>query len=116
MVFDTSTHWMLGQVFLSKYMFSFNTDNKKIYFYNKNIKIDENGNIEPEPNNENKYLILQIILIIVCVIAFGIIGFFIGKCIYKRKIVAHELKEMEEDNFIENNNNDTNDNERRIIP
>ena len=116
MVFDTSTHWMLGQVFLSKYMFSFNTDNKKIYFYNKNIKIDEKGNIEPEPNNENKYLILQIILIIVCVIAFSIIGFFIGKCIYKRKIVAHELKEMEEDNFIENNNNDTNDNERRIIP
>ena len=116
MVFDTSTHWMLGQIFLSKYMFSFNTDNKKIYFYNKNIKIDENGNIEPELNNKNKYLILQIILIIICVIVFGIIGFFIGKCIYKRKIVAHELKEMEEDNFIENNNNDTNDNERRIIP
>ena len=116
MFFDTSNNWIFGKIFLTKYMFSFNDDNKKIYFYNK-LYSDDEDNYNDE---ENKYLILQIIIIIIAVIVFGVLGFFLGKYIYNKKIIAHELDDIDEDNFLnsENNGIDNNNNQEqnKILP
>ena len=103
MIFDTSGGWILGKEFLKKYMLSFDDGDKKIYFYNKNYDVSEDNNYNT--NDKNKFSTIKIILIIVGVIIFGITGFFIGKCIYnKKKIVSHELDDIEDDNFVNEEN------------
>ena len=115
-IFDTLNGWSLGKLFLTKYMLSFDDENKKIYFYNKQYddKDDEyNGN----ESNKNKYFTAIIVLIIIGVIIFGILGFFIGKCIYnKKKIDSHELYDLELENFDKKENKDANGNEEKLIP
>ena len=118
-VFDTSSHLVLGKIFLTKYLFSYDDESKKIYFYNKNYGKEDNNDIETNDNNKNKYFTIQIILIICGVIVFAIIGFFIGKFIYnKKKIPTQELSDIEkDDNFINNENNiDNNNDENKLIP
>ena len=118
-VFDTSSHLVLGKIFLTKYLFSYDDESKKIYFYNKNYGKEDNNDIDTNDNNKNKYFIILIILIICGVIVFAIIGFFIGKFIYnKKKIPTQELSDIEkDDNFINNENNiDNNNDENKLIP
>ena len=91
-IFDDYYNWIFGAPFLSKYLFSFNSDTKEIGFYSENI-LNEN-------NNDNKFDIIQfikIIGIIVLGIILIIIGIFIGKKLFgpKRKTRMNEL----EDNF-----------------
>ena len=103
-VFDTSNYWVLGKIFLAKYMFSFDEEDKKIYFYNKNY--GDNGEIDLNNHEKNNYLIIQVISIIIGIIIFSILGFFIGKFFYnKKKIITHELDDIEDENFIYNNTN-----------
>ena len=83
--------FILGRIFLKKYLTVFNPDEKKIYFYNKKI----------EKNVEQifwvKYQKLIIILFIVGLIIFLFIGILIGKFIFKeRKKHANELDEKYE--------------------
>ena len=100
-VFDTSSYWVFGKVFLSKYMFSFNEENKKIFFYNKNTVEDDNIIENGNNKEQNKYLTIQIIVVIICVIIFSFLGFYFGKLIYNKKKIAHELDDIEESNFID---------------
>ena len=117
-VFDTSSYWVLGKLFLTKYFLSYDDDNKKIYFYNKNYGENDNNDINTNDNDKNKYFIIQLILIICGVIIFTILGFFIGKFIYnKRKVSTQELSDIEnDDNLINKENIDTNDDGNKLIP
>ena len=65
--------WTLGTLFLKQYSFVFNTNDKTIGFYNKEISRDKNW----------IKLVKNIIYIFLILIA-GIGGFFIGKKIYYR--------------------------------
>ena len=111
-VFDTSNYLVLGKIFLTKYMFSFDEEDKKIYFYNKNYGDNEENDLND--HEKNNYLIIQVISIIIGIIIFSILGFFIGKFFYnKKKIITHELDDIEDENFIYN---DTNNIQNKLIP
>ena len=89
-IFDDYYNWIFGTPFLSKYLFTFNSDTKEIGFYSKNI-LNEN-------DNDNKFDIIQfikIIGIIVLGIILIIIGIFISKKLFgpKRKTRMNELEE-----------------------
>ena len=112
MIFDSSNKWVLGKLFLTKYMLSFDDEDKKIYFYNKNYDDNNHDN----NNDKNKYSTILIIPIIFGVFLFGILGFFIGKYFYKKeKIITHELEDIEEGNSVVNENKDYDFNQEKLI-
>ena len=90
-VFDKNEEnlWKLGTIFLRKYFFVFNTEEKTIGFYNNKIDVK---------NFQIKY-VNNFIWIIFIVIS-GVIGFFLGKKIYY-KIRTKRINELN-DNFIYN--------------
>ena len=116
MIFDTSSNsWVLGKPFLTKYLLSFNDDNKKIYFYNKNYG-DDAENINGNETEKNKYLTLTILLSIFGIVLFGVLGFFVGKCIYnKKKNISHELDDLEEGNLEKEENKDAKNKDDKLI-
>ena len=88
-----SYRFTLGQIFLKKYLITFNYDTKMIGFYNKRIEIVEENS---HKNNERYYYehdIKAIIVIIIAFIVFLFVGFLLGKKIYDRtrKKKANEL-------------------------
>ena len=84
--------WMLGKIFLEKYSFNYDMENKRIGFYKNGIsfysEMNDNNNII---NNKN-ILPLNIFWFIITLLV-GIGGFFIGKKLFKkiRKKRANEL-------------------------
>ena len=90
--------FLLGNIFLQKYFFSFDNKSKKILFYNEN-KNKEAPHIENDKEenvlhwyNSPKILVIMSFLIVI----FSIFGFYSGKRIYnRRKLKANEL----DDNF-----------------
>ena len=89
----------MGYPFTKKYLFSYNYDNKMVYFYNK---------IENEEEKENKYsythLEIYIAIIIGLIIIAGIIGFVIGMFFKKKKkSIAQELESEKIDSLFEEN-------------
>ena len=96
-VFDTSNEWTFGRLFLKKYLFSYNDASKKIYFYNKKYSV----NSEKEKEEiEKKYYYIEIIVIIVLLLIAMILGFFIGRIIYKKyKKGANELENINNEVF-----------------
>ena len=93
-IFNKSSmdRYTLGQIFLKKYLLTFNYDNKLIGFYNKNIPINSTDNKKKEENySEHSYV--SIIIIIILLIIFLVLGFLLGKKIYenRRKRKANEL-------------------------
>ena len=84
--------WFFGYIFLKKYQFSFNQDTKRISFYNQELS-DKDEN-EIKNNYKNKINFVYIILIIISSIILIILGFLLGKFIYKnynKKRRANEL-------------------------
>ena len=65
--------WTFGTLFLKKYFFVFNTNEKKIGFYNKEII-----------GKKNRIIFNVNIFYIVLIIIAGFVGFLIGKKIYYR--------------------------------
>jgi len=88
---NKSNRFKLGQIFLKKYLVTFNFDSKMIGFYNKNIK-NEDETVEKKYYEHD---IIFIILIIIGFIIFFIAGFFVGKKIYEktRRKKANELED-----------------------
>ena len=109
--YESNTHWIMGQIFTSKYNFVFNSDLKQIGFYKKvsHDNNDEDKDINPEndegkdnkKDDNNKYVNNQKIstILIIIIVAIGIAlvftigGLVLGKKIFgwRRKIIANEL-------------------------
>lgn len=82
--------WLLGKIFLEKYLFNFDMESKRIGFYKDKSNIGSDSN--NEENSFNKILLTNLIWLLI-VIVTGIVGFLIGKKLYKsiRKKRAFEL-------------------------
>ena len=84
-----SKRFVLGRMFLKKYLTIFNADKKQIYFYN-NITGDNAQ--DKDTNFYEKYGKIIIILLTIGLLIFLIIGILIGKYVFKeRKKFANEL-------------------------
>ena len=84
---NDNKHWQFGKTFFEKYSTTFDIESRKIYFYNKNILI--NNNISKGSNEKSSLLI--ILCIFLSIIFIGI-SFYIGKKIYQqRKLRKNEL-------------------------
>ena len=90
--------WEMGYPFTKKYLFSYNYDNKMVYFYNK---IE---NKEETKKTSNKYLIINIVIIIGLIIIASAIGFVIGMFFKnKKKSIAQELESENSASLFEEN-------------
>lgn len=86
-----SKRFLLGRIFLRKYLPVFNAGENSIYFYNKII--EKNG----KESFLEKYQKIIIISFIALIIIFLILGILIGKMIYKeRRKHANELDDKYE--------------------
>lgn len=86
--------WVFGSPFLKNYQFMFELDSKKIFFYSSKNQVEISG--------INKRTLIKIIFVLS--IAFLILGFFIGRIIYRRhfkKLRINELDDTFEYNSIE---------------
>ena len=90
MVFSLNENngWKLGRPFLQKYQFMFEQDTKKIHFYSYKNKVDING--------VKKSTLVKIIVVLS--IVFLILGFCIGRIIYRRHFKKQRINELD-DNF-----------------
>ncbi len=87
-----SKKFILGRIFLKKYLTIFNADKKKIYFYNTKKINEDNSNNNNEEKTFNEWWKIIIIIFLISIIIFLIIGILIGKVLYKkRKKHANEL-------------------------
>ena len=92
---NPTSSFLLGNIFLKKYFFSFDNKLKQIKFYKEN-KIKGLGDVDfHEPTvlhwyNSTKIFVIMIIMIVF----FSIFGFYFGKKIYqRRRLRACELEE-----------------------
>ena len=107
-------YFEIGKIFLKKYTFTFNQDSKTIGYY---LKTKESNN--QNPTNGLFFTKTSFIIIVVCVlIAFSVIGFFVGKYFYDkmRKRRMNELDDIyeykpEENDSIVDKNTSTNSND-----
>ena len=82
--------WMFGKIFLKKYLFNYDMENKRLGFYAKRNNVDQINNTIS--NTSQNILLINLIWIGV-VIIIGISAFFLGKllCNKMRKKRANEL-------------------------
>ena len=101
--------WMLGKIFLEKYLFNFDMETKRISFYKDKNNIGSDTN--KEENSLNKILLTNLIWLLI-VIVTGVVGFLIGKKLYKsiRKKRAYELDDNYD--YSLNGENNSKDNEK----
>ena len=99
----------LGRLFLKKYQVIFNPDSNCINFY-KNI----NNNIQSNSSNDKKSYYQILIRYAIISILFLIIGVYLGRkfCLLRRKKYA---KELEDDDFILNNEIKKREKENKLI-
>ena len=101
--YSNSSPWIMGKIFLKKYLFLFDDVNKKIGFYRKLEKLD----------NDNTLLIVVCTMGILIII-FGIGGFILGKKLYgivKKK----RANELEDDYDYDSTNKGGNKNNEGLI-
>lgn len=100
-------YFVLGKVFLKKYLFIFNQDSKTIGFYNSFVRTQKNG------NSGIFIKVFGIFLIIICCT----LGFYLSKKIYEhtRKKRINEINEQYEYNSYEKNNINYEDNKNKIF-
>ena len=101
--------WKFGKIFLKKYPINFDYDSEtmEVYdsYYQKKDKEDDN-----KGNNEDSFwksTTFYIIIVAALVIVTGVVGFFLGKYIYKmRKKRANELADDDYDYNTKTDNNE----------
>lgn len=100
-------YYVLGKIFLKKYLFVFNQDTKTIGFYNNELKIEKNG----------KYSMFVKIVGVLVVIICSIVGFYLAKKIYEntRKIRVNEINEQYEYKSEEKNINYESNDKNKIL-
>ena len=101
-------YYVLGKIFLQKYLLIFNQDSKTIGFYNPDLKLN---------NNYKKYNLLIRIFGIIIVIACSALGFYLAKKIYEhsRKKRINEINDQYEYNSYEKHNINCKDNDKNKI-
>ena len=89
-------YWIMGQIFTTKYNFVFNTDTKKIGFYQKVNKKSKQQNSNCVRNKESR---LVIVIMVIIAFIFMCIGLIVGRKIFglRRKIIVNEL--IDEQNY-----------------
>ena len=107
-----SNTWDLGELFLRKYITSFNYVSKTVSFYKQQIKEINSKTDIPEPNTENDEdnpnsknninlrLVLEIIMGILLLLAIVVIIILWMKIKKKKKKKADELKEDDDYEYI----------------
>ena len=80
-------HWKIGSIFLKKYLFTFNSDNKMIGFYN-----DEYFYSREITTGNNSFFGCFVYCTMFLTAAF-ITGVFVSKTIYKKRKKANEIDE-----------------------
>ena len=113
---DNYTNWKMGDIFLRKYLTSFNYDSKTISFYRNQVDEINNKSIVPyypdnRDDNSSKVNLWKIIRIIIEII-MGIIIIVISVLLYKkykssRKKRANELDDDEDYDYIPKNKKET---------
>ena len=95
---EAKSHWVFGRMFLQKYQFIFDVDQKTISYIKKNItdlddKSDNNNGIGNNTSSTT-VMVLKILLIVFLILGIGI-GLFVGKKLWdnKRKMKANELED-----------------------
>lgn len=91
-------NWAFGDVFLRKYFFFFDSENKQIGFYpdspngEKEPKADDTTDVAHSDSESESYKVYYIIgIAVVAIVCIGV-GFYFGqKCIKKRRKKANEL-------------------------
>ena len=94
---DKDIYWIIGSVFLQKYLLTFNRKEKLIYFYKKKIdQINNDGNNNPKNPNEKegeqdtKYIIIIAVISVLLIACIAILIIYITKKIPRKK-KANEL-------------------------
>ena len=118
----SQNYFEIGKIFLKKYIFTFNQDAKTIGYYINTKKPNPSEPSNPPGTNDDSFFtsIGFIILISCVIIAFSILGFFVGKSVYDkiRKRRRNELDDLYEykseeeekkDSIINNNSEETNE-------
>ena len=107
--------WTFGTTFLKKYILTFDTEDKLVYYYSKlrdgNDDFISKNEEEEESNSNLKYIILIIILSVVFISSITFFLIYINK-IKPRKKKANELDEE----FEYNNKNEKKDKEENNDP
>ena len=95
-------HWAFGRMFLKKYQFVFDNDQKTIT-YIQTINVNEEDNETNDKDNKDFIITLLKILIIICLFGGFGLGLFFGKKIWdkNKKKRANELND--DYDYIENN-------------
>ena len=92
---NPTSSFLLGNIFLQKYFFSYDYQSKKVLFYRENKKKDEKNDATNNVSHWYNSTGIIVIIMAVLIIVFCIIGFFFGKKIYyKRKLKANELDDQ----------------------
>ena len=110
-----TTGWTLGNIFMRKYQFIFNLDSKEIGFYNPKLnkyENEENHIINKNISNVTLYIILIIIL---CLLLFGI-ALFIKMKFYPKNEKKKRANELDDEyEYVTYRNNNHNENKKDNI-
>ena len=90
-VLNSEKEWKIGIPFFKKYQTTFNIDTRKIYFYNKNILV--NNKIENNKKEKENNILLIIICLGLSIILIGIAFIFGKKFNENRKLRKNELED-----------------------
>ena len=84
------SEWLVGTLFLQKYLLAFNRNNRMIYFYKTTHTNDTSGNDNNGKGLSTKYIVIIVVLSVVLLGIIGALIFYIIK-IKPRKKRANEL-------------------------
>ena len=108
---NNKNRWIFGRIFMKKYLFIFDLDQKLITYLPK-YDDDKKNNLDNDNNSDNniKIIILEILLVVFLLVGIAL-GFYFGKLKWdkNRKKRANELND--DYNYIENDKQNNNKNE-----
>ena len=84
------SEWLVGTLFLQKYLLAFNRNDRMIYFYKTTHTNDTSGNDNNGKGLSTKYIVIIVVLSVVLLGIIGALIFYIIK-IKPRKKRANEL-------------------------
>ena len=88
-------YWMFGKIFLEKYSFNYDPENKRIGFYKKGI--NTNQDYSQEEKKEQNIILINLIWAGVAIF-IGVGAFFLGKILYN-KIRKKRANELADDDY-----------------